>query len=474
MDHSFGQTGLRATGLLAHGAAACAAVLALAPWQLQAAVYQVAVNGADTNDGVAAPWKSLQRGVDALQPGDTLRVLPGEYRLGAAVIVKNKRAAAAAPITIEARGKVVLRDGANKVDPWQGALDVRDSSWIVIRGFSIEQSGFFGIYIDGADHITVERCSMNETLASGVAAWRSADITIRDNDIRAACNSGENARGRGCQEHISLDHVERFLVEGNRVHDSPQSGKAHWGGGEGIDVKNGSSNGIVRHNEIWNLPQVGLYVDAWRADIHNLEIYGNRVHHCANGIALNSEQTGNLFDIRVHDNLSYANGETGLAVWRFKNTTLADVQLYNNTVVGNGLAANKPYFLPAREKIDQGVGIHIQNPKTTALVIRDNISYGNVTAQLLLAAGLVDAVVENNLIGPSLGSGIVGERPVTSDPMFVDAAKSDFRLRPGSPAIDAGIGGSNLGKTDCWGNPRLAGKAVDIGAYEAPADRSRR
>jgi hypothetical protein len=101
-------------------------------------------------------------------------------------------------------------------------------------------------------------------------------------------------------------------------------------------VKNGSSNGIVRHNEIWNLPQVGLYVDAWRADIHNLEIYGNRVHHCANGIALNSEQTGNLFDIRVHDNLSYANGETGLAVWRFKNTTLADVQLYNNTVVGKG------------------------------------------------------------------------------------------------------------------------------------------
>ena len=78
MAHSFGQTGRRATGLLAHGAAACAAVLALAPWQLQAAVYQVAVNGADTNDGVAAPWKSLQRGVDALQPGDTLLVLPGE------------------------------------------------------------------------------------------------------------------------------------------------------------------------------------------------------------------------------------------------------------------------------------------------------------------------------------------------------------------------------------------------------------
>jgi len=118
MAHSFGQTGRRATGLLAHGAALvrCVGAGALAT---PGAVYQVAVNGADTNDGVAAPWKSF-KGSGRPPAGDTLRVLPGEYRLGAAVIVKNKRAAAAAPITIEARGKVVLRDGATKVDSLAG------------------------------------------------------------------------------------------------------------------------------------------------------------------------------------------------------------------------------------------------------------------------------------------------------------------------------------------------------------------
>jgi hypothetical protein len=210
-------------------------------------------------------------------------------------------------------------------------------------------------------------------------------------------------------------------------------------------------------------------VDAWRADITDIEIYGNRAHHCgSDGISINSEQTGNLSNIRVHDNVCYANGETGMTVWRSKNNTIKDVQIYNNTVVDNGFAANKPYFVAAAEKIDKGIGMHIYNPATTGLVLRDNIIYGNATAQLLVAAEIVDPVVENNLIGPSLGSGIAGERPVTADPMFVDAAKFDFRLRANSPAIDAGKGGPNLGKNDCWGNPRVAGRAVDIGAFEFP------
>ena len=450
-----------------------AGLIVLTAGQIQAAMYQVSMQGSDSNDGVTAPWRSLQKGVDALKAGDTLTVLEGEYRLDAAVIVSGKKGTRAAPIVIQARGLVVLRDGAEKIDPWQGMIDVRNSSWITIRGFSLEQSGFFGVYMDGADHITVERCRTNESIASGVAAWRSSNIVIRDCDIRAACNSGATARGRGCQEHISLDHVQGFLIEGNKVHDAQQSGKARWGGGEGIDVKNGTSNGIVRNNEVWNLVQVGLYVDAWRADISNVEIYGNRVHHCANGIALNSEQTGNLSNIRVHDNLSYANGFDGIAVWRFRDTTSKDIQIYNNTVVGNGMASSKPYFSARRAEGRPGhrhpvepSRVPIRNPNITGLVIRDNISYGNVSGQLALADDILAPVVEHNLIGPSLGSGAAGSNSVRNDPLFVDLGGMNFRLKAGSPAIDAGMGGQNLGVSDAWGNARVAGKAVDIGAFE--------
>ena len=217
-----------------------------------------------------------------------------------------------------------------------------------------------------------------------------------------------NGQGPRVSRALFLDHVQGFVIEGNKVHDAQQSGKARWGGGEGIDVKNGTSNGIVRNNEVWNLVQVGLYVDAWRADISNVEIYGNRVHHCANGIALNSEQTGNLSNIRVHDNLSYANGFNGIAVWRFKeHPTSKDIQIYNNTVVGNGVAGSKPYFLPAAQKVDRGIGIAVErsrvpirNPNIIGLVIRDNLSYGNVSGQLELAEDVLNPVVEHNLIGP--------------------------------------------------------------------------
>jgi len=61
------------------------------------------------------------------------------------------------------------------------------------------------------------------------------------------------------------------------------------------------------------------------------------------------------------------------------------------------------------------------------------------------------------------------EQRTNTDPMFADIGGGDFHLLPGSPAIDAGT--AAVGTVDADGAPRVAGAAVDIGAFESSSNR---
>ena len=62
--------------------------------------------------------------------------------------------------------------------------------------------------------------------------------------------------------------------------------------------------------------------------------------------------------------------------------------------------------------------------------------------------------------------GMVGPGNIMKDPCFVNAAAGDFRLRPDSPCIDAGLSAFVAGGTDLSGGKRVRGAGVDMGCFE--------
>lgn len=382
--------------------------VALAPSQARAAEGggQVYVVSSDGNDGATgttdAPFKTLQRAADVVQPGDTVLVKAGTY--GGMNFYRGIGGTADHPIRFQAGPNVIINTAAKTgPNPNSGINLEPGRGWFVFTGFHIVNS-------DGS----MER----------------ACIRVTGNSHTQVLN---NLCEKGGNWGVFASTSDDLLIEGNTCHDSP--------GQHGIYVSRGSKRATIRGNTLSGNHWDGLHLNGGAEGpidhclIENNVIFGNELA----GIDGDGVQNS-IF----RNNVVYENGKHAVSLYQHDTATGS----YHNVLVNNTFLSHSMFVIQMQP------GSTANNVYNNILLHTGGGAYGTVGV-FKGAPGLVsDYNVVSDRFSADLGVnrfGIEQWRKMTGqeahsllaaspDTLFVDAAHHDYHLRPGCPAVRAGSG----------------------------------
>ena len=232
------------------------------------------------------------------------------------------------------------------------------------------------------------------------------------------------------------------------------------GYGAGISISGDSLNVNISHNDIYqNYSQIGgSGIHAGPVILDGNYIHQNNIPQWGSGIYIDG--AGTTQPITITNNIIVDNYGTGVL-----GQNIHDLRVINNTIAGN-------LFV---QPDSPGNGIEIGSwpiipTNTYTATLLNNILVNNSNCGIY-AANVVSLNIDYNDVYANgvdycdLADPPSGEHNISADPMFVDPATGDYRLLPGSPAINAGDN-SYAPSFDFAGTPRPQGLIVDIGAYE--------
>jgi hypothetical protein len=204
--------------------------------------FSVAPGGSDANSGTAAaPWRTVQKALDTLQPGQRALVRAGTY---AESLRFNRAGTAAAPITVEgypAERPVLTSVGGRPLEIGSRGAYFR------FAGFVVEKSPFvsggnidvYGRSIELSDNEV--RLSRDQGIYT---AEESRNVQILRNSIH------RNGEGVIHQSHGIYLQGNDHLVANNVIHDHPH--------GFGIQVYDRNSRSIITGNTVTNSGHSGI------------------------------------------------------------------------------------------------------------------------------------------------------------------------------------------------------------------------
>jgi hypothetical protein len=377
----------------------------------------ISPNGSDQNIGTLAnPLKSLGAALEAVPDGSTIHLRKGTYPV--VDLIKSKKKL----------NSISIKPYNNEAVTVAG-IKLQQAHNITIEDLTIDGGLYFG---GGVKNVIARKLDLNKTLNFRAGA---SDIIVEDSRITNPTGPGINFGSDKKHAPISNVTLRRNLITKIGV--------------DAIQAKN-FRNLVVEDNEISHVKRVhpkahpDVFQSVFGGD--GLIIRRNYIHHNeGQGIFLSD---GTVSNVLIENNLLVNN------VGPYITLHLVDVNgavVVNNTINGGGL--------PALRKRANGV------------VLKNNVMHG---LKLVEAPPFVE---DYNLIGTGGNYKNHGRHTFRGSASFVNPDKTDYRLRPGSPGVDAADAAAapsldKVGKAR-RDNPKTPNKGtgkinyVDMGAYES-------
>lgn len=292
-----------------------------------------------------------------------------------------------------------------------------------------------GDYAPACSNIIFRNCLVHDTQGEGIYVGGGG--------------TSPGAAGSGYPSHDSI------TIEGCTI-----SYTGQWAPqGDGIDVKGGITNLIIRNNILHHIANVtgtdsearaivcqGMYLNP--GDLR--KITGNLIYACSNideaAIAL-VNSWGVPGDTLIANNIIYDisrnGGQVGIRIYQSSGTI---------TIVNNTIAFCASHAISA----DSG----------STVVVRNNVFFSNNSSGSQVSYSGTVTASNYNAYNGSIGYGSEGANSIAiTSAAFVNSASRDFSLVAGSTLINAGTTVASV-TTDYAGTARPQGAAYDIGAYE--------
>ncbi len=380
--------------------------LTLLLWALPARAtnFYVAPSGSDSNSGTQTqPFRTLQKAADVVEPGDNVYVANGTYK----GFHLTRSGQPSARITFVALGNSVVVNENN--DRNDHNINLEGASWVTVDGFISEDAPKVGLRAVLAQGVTFRNNTIRRAGLSGILTGWVTDLQIINNEC------ANTVRQHGIYVSNSDSPDDNVVIRGNECYGNNNNGLQVngdcWVGGDGIVQNVVIEDNIIRDNNWKGMSLISMQNSVVRNNI----IYDNGISAGAGGIHL-TDQVGPRCYKPSSNNI-----------------------VCNNTIV---------------------------EPRIAGIRMTDDATNNRIFNNLIVAQW-------NRLIVDEVGGNLIdSESNITltsANGLFMNPGGHNYRLADQSQAIDAGVTaylGANAPNDDYDANPRPAGPAVDVGAFE--------